>query len=77
MLLMDKINSTEKALKYLAMNQKGKISELNRIDEGLTSKLIESGMLTLSKEEYTFSQEGVDIYYNGYRDNKELNFFGI
>ncbi|MEK6833341.1 MAG: hypothetical protein AABY32_04800 [Nanoarchaeota archaeon] len=74
---MSKINSTEKALEYLSMNHKGNISKLNIIKDDLIKELIESKVLTISEGAYSFNQKNVDISYNEYKEDKELNFFGV
>ena len=77
MFLMSNINSIEKALEHLAMNQKGKISELNIINDNLILKVIESGFLTVHNEEYTFNENGVDFYCSEYGNDKKSSFLGL
>jgi len=74
---MKKINSIEKALEYLAMNNKGEKVYLDKIDEILISKIIEAGFLEVNQDKYVFNEQGIDFYSREYGMNKKTNFLGM
>lgn len=76
---MKKINSTKKAVEFLAKNPTGKLSRLEKLDKGIFEMLESVDYLVIEEDKYRFTQEGVDFYTQNYapKDKWKKSIWGF